>query len=40
MLGNGMTSGAIVAIVMVAFMELTAQRRRRLQVAFGMDALP
>ena len=40
LLGNGMTSGAIVAIVMVAFMELTAQRRRRLQVAFGMDALP
>ena len=40
LLGNGMTSGAIVAIIMVAFMELTAQRRRRLQVAFGMDALP
>ena len=40
LLGNGMTSGAIVAVIMVAFMELTAQRRRRLQVAFGMDALP
>ena len=40
LLGNGMTAGALVAVIMMGFMELTAQRRRRLQVAFGMDALP
>ena len=40
LLGNGMTSGAVVAIIMMVFMELTSPRRRRLQVALGMDALP
>ena len=40
LLGNGMTAGALVAVIMMGFMELTARRRRRLQVAFGMDALP
>ena len=40
LLGNGMTSGALVAIIMMVFMELTSPRRRRLQVALGMDALP
>ena len=40
LLGNGMTSGAIVAIIMVAFMELTGLRRRRLQVPLSIDALP
>ena len=40
LLGNGMTSGAVVAIIMMVFMELTSPRRRRLKVALGMDALP
>ena len=40
LLGNGMTSGAIVAIGMMSFMELTRRRRRRLQVALDSDALP
>ena len=40
LLGNGMTSGAIVAIVMMSFMELTAPRRRRLDVVLDPDALP
>ncbi len=40
LLGNGMTSGAIVAIIMVAFMELTGLRRRRLEVALSIEALP
>ena len=40
LLGNGMTSGAVVAILMMVFMELTSPRRRRLRVALGMDALP
>ena len=38
--GNGMTSGAIVAIVMVAFLEATAPRRKRLEVVLDWDALP
>lgn len=40
LLGNGMTSGALVAIIMVGLMELTAWRRRRLEVALSIDALP
>ena len=40
LLGNGMTSGAITAIVMMLFVELTAPRRRRLDVALDQDALP
>ena len=33
LLGNGMTSGAIVAVIMMVFMELTSLRRRRLTAA-------
>ena len=40
LLGNGMTSGALVAIVMMLFMELTSARRRRLQVALDTESLP
>ena len=39
-LSNGMTSGALAAIVMMLFMELTSPRRRRLQVALEMASLP
>ncbi len=38
LLGNGMTSGAIVAVLMMAFMELTKPRRRRLRTALDDDA--
>ncbi len=40
LLGNGMTSGALVAVVMMMFMELTAPRRRRLQVGLNTEGLP
>ena len=40
LLGNGMTSGAIVAIVMMVFIELTSPRRRRLDISLDADALP
>ncbi len=40
LLGNGMTSGALVAVIMMAFMELTSPRRRRLKTALDEDALP
>ena len=40
LLGNGMTSGAIVAIVLVAFLELTSARRRRMAAALDVAALP
>ena len=40
LLGNGMTSGAIVAIIFIVFMELTSPRRRSLEVALDTDALP
>ena len=40
LLGNGMTAGAIVAILMMLFMELTSPRRRRLAVELSADALP
>ena len=40
LLGNGMTSGAIVAIIMMLFMEMTAPRRRRLQAALDEETLP
>ncbi len=40
LLGNGMTSGALAAVIMMVFMELTAPRRRRLAVALGTDTLP
>ena len=35
LLGNGMTSGALVAIIMMLFMELTSARRRRLAGGVG-----
>lgn len=38
LLGNGMTSGAIVAVAMVAFLELSKPRRRRLRVELDDDA--
>ena len=40
LLGNGMTSGALVAVIMMVFMELTSARRRRLKAALDEDALP
>ena len=40
LLGNGMTSGALVAVVMTLFMELTRPRRRRLEVALDISSLP
>ena len=38
LLGNGMTSGAIVAILMTLFMEMTRPRRRRVQLALDGEA--
>ena len=38
--GNGMTGGAIVAIVMMAFMEATGSRRKKLGLPLDWDALP
>ena len=38
LLDNGMTAGTIVAVVMVAFLELTGSRRRRLHLALDQDA--
>ena len=38
LLGNGMTAGAIVAVVMTAFVELSRRRSRRLEVALDDDA--
>ena len=38
--GNGMTAGAIVAIIMVGFLEATASRRSRLEIALDMAELP
>ncbi|MCY4108670.1 MAG: hypothetical protein OXG11_06555, partial [Chloroflexi bacterium] len=40
LLGNGMTSGAIVAIIMMVFLELTGPRRRRLSIPLDAEALP
>ena len=40
LLGNGMTSGALAAIIMVVFMEVTSPRHRRLEVALEMAELP
>ena len=40
LLSNGMTSGALVAIILMVFMELTSPRRRSLEVALDTDALP
>ena len=38
--GNGMTSGALAAVIMMVFMELTGPRRRRLEVRLDAEALP
>ncbi len=40
LLGNGMTSGALVAVIMMVFLELTAPRRRRMEAALDSEALP
>ena len=40
LLGNGMTSGALAAVVMMMFVELAGPRRKRLEVALDTDALP
>ena len=40
LLGNGMTAGCITAIVLTVFMELTAPRRRRLEVELAAASLP
>ena len=40
LLSNGMTAGAIVAIVMMLFMDLTGARRRRISAELNADALP
>ena len=40
LLGNGMTSGALVAVIMMVFMELAGPRRRRLNVVLDAEALP
>ena len=40
LLGNGMTAGCLAAIALTAFMELTAPRRRRLEVELAAGALP
>ncbi len=40
LLGNGMTAGGLAAILLTAFMELTARRRKRLQVELSAESLP
>ena len=40
LLGNGMTAGGLTAIVLTLFMELTGPRRRRIETALTVDALP
>ena len=40
LLGNGMTAGALVAIIMMVFVEMTGPRRRRLEVPLDSNALP
>ncbi len=40
LLGNGMTAGCLAAIALTAFMELTAPRRRRLEVELAAGSLP
>ena len=40
LLGNGMTSGAMVAVIMMLLLELTGPRRERLRVPLDRDALP
>ena len=40
LLGNGMTAGGLAAILLTAFLELTARRRKRLQVELSAGSLP
>ena len=40
LLGNGMTAGAIVAILMMLFMDLTGSRGKRMAAELSPDALP
>lgn len=40
LIGNGMTSGAIVAIIMMVFLEITAPRRKRLEVPLNSESIP
>lgn len=40
LLSNGMTSGALAAVIMMLFMDLTSPRRRRLEVPLDTKALP
>ena len=40
LLGNGMTAGGMAAIALTAFMEITAPRRRRLEVKLAAVSLP
>ena len=40
LLQNGMTAGGLAAILLTLFVELTAPRRRRIEVAFELAALP
>ena len=40
LLQNGMTAGGLVAILMTLFVELTAPRPSRMEVEFGLEALP
>ena len=40
LLRNGITAGGIVAIVMTLFIEITSPRRRRIEVALNLAALP
>ena len=40
LLGNGMMAGALVAILMTLFIDLTSPRRRRLEVKLDISALP
>ncbi|MCE2461721.1 MAG: hypothetical protein J4F38_13215 [Pseudomonadales bacterium] len=40
LLQNGMTAGGLAAILLTLFVELTAPRRRRIELAFELSALP
>ena len=40
LLGNGMTSGALVAVISMLFFEMTRPRRKRLRIVLDIEALP
>ncbi len=40
LLGNGMTTGGLVALVLTLFMELTSQRRKRIEMELDNAAMP